>query len=153
MKYYHEILAGGENPEACRRKVLHFFERYKLVKYSRIDILEGKSIPASDALFNSRLAQAVATNRRILNKLIAELEQEGITILKEIDKIQQGYQSKMLHSITHFVDGFFGIDSYFYNLEEDSHWVSDGLRGMMEVNPSYYRLFSLQCRILEEDIS
>ncbi len=50
----------------------------------------------------------------------------------------QGYKSKMLHVITHFLDGFFGIDTFFYNLEEDSHWVSEELQKKIAEAPTYY---------------
>lgn len=116
MKYYHEILAEGQDFETCKRKVLHFFHNYQLVRYSRIDVLEGESIQASNPVFWERLEKAILNNRRVLQNLIAELEDEGIKALKELNKLPQGYKSKMLHTITHLLDGFFGIDTYFYNL-------------------------------------
>ena len=50
----------------------------------------------------------------------------------------------MLHVITHLLDGFFGIDSYFYNLVEDSHWVSEELRATIKTSPSRYWLIAVE---------
>ncbi|MEJ2057239.1 MAG: hypothetical protein P8X39_05310, partial [Desulfofustis sp.] len=59
--------------------------------------------------------------------------------------LNQGYQSKILHIIAHFLDGFIGIDSVFYNLIDDSHWLSDETRDKIEQQPDRFRLLSLKC--------
>jgi len=126
-KYRHEILVKGKDLETCRSKVLRFFENYQLVRYSSVTILEDESLPASDSGFRARLESAELKNRRILHELIEELRGEGIVLLNDLENMPEGYKTKMLHVITHLLDGFFGIDSYFYNLEEDSHRVSEEL--------------------------
>jgi hypothetical protein len=42
------------------------------------------------------------------------------------------------------LDGFFGIDTYFFNLEEESHWVSVELQKSMEAAPSAYWLLTIE---------
>jgi hypothetical protein len=64
-----------------------------------------------------------------------------------LSELPQGFRTKMLHVITHFLDGFFGIDTYFYNLEEDSHWVSEQARRRIREAPSDYRLLSVEAEI------
>ena len=48
--------------------------------------------------------------------------------LQDLFFIKQGFESKILHTVTHMLDGFIGVDSAFYNLIEDSHWLSPSLR-------------------------
>lgn len=146
-KYNHEILVKGTDLEACKRKVLHFFQNYQLVRYSHINIVEEESLSASNLGFWDKLEKANQKNRQILHELIKELEGEGLTTLEDLQELPQGYKSKMLHVITHLLDGFFGIDTYFYNLEEDSHWVSEELKEKIKTNPPIFWLLSLEARI------
>jgi hypothetical protein len=143
--YYHEILVKASDLAACRTRTLKFFKNYQLVRYSRIQISEA--IPASDQACRSRLLKAIDKNRKILHDLIKELQQEDVNTLDDLEELPQGYKSKMLHVITHFLDGFFGIDTYFYNLEEYSHWVSDKLQKRIEATPSAYWLLAVEAKI------
>jgi hypothetical protein len=145
--YRHSILVRGVDFQACKARILDFFQHYQLVRYSHITVLENESLPASDPGFGDRLHQAVLENRKILHELIGELQREGIRTLTNLEDMPQGYKTKMLHVITHLVDGFFGIDTFFYNFEEDSHWVTDDYRGKMTLEPSHYWLLSLEARI------
>jgi hypothetical protein len=126
-KYYHLILVKGESFEKCKENMLYFFNKYQLVKYSKINIVINESIPSHDEQFYNKLDEALKKNKEILSELIRELKDEGINTLNDIEKLPQGYMTKILHTATHFLDGFFGIDTYFYNLEEYSHWVSEKL--------------------------
>jgi hypothetical protein len=140
--YYHEILVKAPDIAACKTRMLNFFNHYQLVRYSGIHINE--SIPASDPGFGSRLIEAIDKNRQILHGLITELQKEEVNTLDDLEKLPQGYKSKMLHIITHFLDGFFGIDTYFFNLEEYSHWVSDKMQKTIETTPSDYWLLVVE---------
>jgi hypothetical protein len=147
-EYYHALLVKGSDFSDAKKKVLNFFEQYQLVRYSRIEILEKDSSDAGRPGFNDELNTAIEQNREIVRTLVQELQDEGITAVDQLGGMPQGYQSKMLHVLTHFLDGFFGIDTYFYNLEEDSHWVSDKLRDSIKENPSYFWLLFLRASIL-----
>lgn len=142
--YCHEILVKGADIPACKKKVLKFFENYPLVRYSDIEVKETESISALDPRFKSRLSNAIRKNHRILRDMIRELQREDVSTLDDLEKLPQGYKSKLLHTISHFLDGFFGIDTYFFNLEEDSHWVSDELKNRIKAAPSSYRLLSVE---------
>lgn len=145
--YYHEILVKGSDFEACKNKVLHFFEKYQLVRYSQINILETQSLSASSPDFEGRLKSAISKNHQILHDLIKILRGEGIITLNDLQDLPQGYKSKMLHVITHFLDGFFGIDTFFYNLEDDSHWVIEEFKEKIKAEPSRYWIINIEARI------
>ena len=145
--YQHEILVKGVDFETCKAKVLQFFERYELVRYSRIDIAQDASLAAKDPDFGGRLQKAIVRNRGILQELIGELQREGVDTLHDLSVLPQGYKTKMLHVITHILDGFFGIDTYFYNLEEDSHWVSDTLSSKIRTDSSHYWLLMIEAKV------
>jgi hypothetical protein len=144
-KFYHEILAKGSDLHSCKNKTLQFFQNYQLVRYSRIFIRE--SLQSSQPNFWENVEKAVLTNYHLLHELIKDLEGEGFMTIRDLGTMPQGYKSSMLHTITHFVDGFFGIDTYFYNLEEDSHWVSEKLKEEIKNNSDYYWLLSIEAQI------
>ncbi len=146
-RYFHEFLVKGGNFAFSQKKVLQFFERYQLVRYSHITIAENSSLPATSPDFEERLNNAILKNRQIVANLMEELEKEGVRTLHDLSELPQGYRTKMLHVITHFLDGFFGIDTYFYNLEEDSHWVSEKARQQIRENPDHHRLLSVEAEI------
>ncbi|MCG2720745.1 MAG: hypothetical protein L6290_01855 [Thermodesulfovibrionales bacterium] len=144
QKYHHLILTDGADFEACREKVFNFFQHYQLVRYFNTHIAEEKSLSAAGHAFRDTLDQAIRKNRTILHKLTSELQDEGIQTLTDLEQTPQGYRTNMLHVITHLLDGFFGIDSYFYNLVEDSHWVSEELRATIKTSPSRYWLIAVE---------
>ncbi len=146
-RYFHEILVKGRDFTFSRKRVLQFFERYQLVRYSHITIAENTSLPATSPDFEERLNKAILNNRRIVRELTEELENEGVRTLHDLSEMPQGFRTKMLHVITHFLDGFFGIDTYFYNLEEDSHWVSEKALQQILETPANYRLLSVEAEI------
>jgi hypothetical protein len=146
-KYCHEILVRGPDFQACRERVLDFFRNYQLVRYSYITVPESEALSAENSFFHDRLHKAITKNRQILRELVRELQGEGIHTLTDIEEMPQGYKTKMLHVITHLLDGFFGIDSYFYNLEEDSHGITEKLQEKVKESPSDYWLLSIEARI------
>jgi hypothetical protein len=145
--YRHEMLVKETDFEAAQQRVLHFFERYQLVRYSKIDVIQEESLAASEPAFMRRLQSAVRENRRILHDLMSELQAEGVLKLDNLEQLPQGYKTKMLHVITHFLDGFFGIDTFFYNLEDDMHWVTEEFQGKITSAPSDYWLLSVRAKI------
>lgn len=145
--YEHQILVKGVDFETSRAKVLQFFERYQLVRYSRIVVVQDASLASGDPDFEGRLQEAIMKNRKILLALIDEFQEEGINTLHDLSVLPQGYKTKMLHVITHLLDGFFGIDTYFYNLAEDSHWISDNLLSKIRSDPKRYWLLTIEAQV------
>ena len=145
--YCHEILVKGSDFEVCKTNLLQFFEKYQLVRYSHIHILGNESLSAANSRFEESLQNAILKNYQIVHDLIKELQVEGVSTLNDLEHLPQGYKSKMLHVITHFLDGFFGIDTYFYNLADDSHWVTEEFREKIHAAPSCYWLLSIEASI------
>lgn len=138
------VLAEGETPEACRTQVINFFERTTLVRYDNIVIDDG-IVSAQDAKFREELDLGLKRNRQTLRKFIDELGATGFEARGDLMGLNQGYHSKILHIIAHFLDGFIGIDSIFYNLVEDSHWVSNETWEQIDHEPGRFNLLFLKC--------
>jgi hypothetical protein len=136
----HKLLVAGQSYEACRDNVLRFFHNTVLVKYDRVRVIADEAVSALQDGFMEKLEDGVEQNRRRVGQLLAELRQEGFSELGAWQNMPQGYPSKTVHEIAHLLDGFFGIDSAFYNLIDDSHWVSAQLRQEMSRNPVRYWL-------------
>ena len=72
--------------------------------------------------------------------MLEHLREEGIDTLEQLLDLEQGYETKILHTLTHMLDGFIGIDSFFYNLIEDSHTVSRTLKNTISEFPNEHWL-------------
>lgn len=139
----HKILAMEPDFTKSSTHVLRFLERTRLVRYDAVRIVTGETFPASDPRFWSSLEQGVEENREALRKLTGELRVAGTMDFAGLLTMPQGFQSKILHTMAHLLDGFFGIDSRFYSLPEDSHWLSDELRRQIEANPEEFWLVAV----------
>jgi len=137
----HEFLVSGADSETSRRKTRLFFDRNMLVRYDIVNIVEA--ITAEHPEFWPRIEHGEAANRKALADLLAELREEGYEQLKDILRMDQGYQSKMFHTVAHLLDGFFGVDTYLYNLEDDSHWLSRETRQKIADSPQDYWLLKV----------
>ncbi|MBU0968118.1 MAG: hypothetical protein KKA54_17270 [Proteobacteria bacterium] len=136
----HMLLVTGQSYESCRDNVLRFFHNTILVKYDRVDVIAEESVSALQDEFKEKLAEGMGQNRQRVQQLLGELRHEGFGDLGKWLAMPQGYPSKTVHEIAHLLDGFFGIDSAFYNLIDDSHWVSDTLLQEIGANPQRYWL-------------
>jgi hypothetical protein len=141
----HNILLGGESFAHCSQQVHKFFDLTSLVIYDCIEIREQQSVSGLDAEFSNLIQHAEQRNRDIAQRLIVEISQSGITNVFDLINIEQGYLSKTFHILSHFLDGFIGVDSYFYNLLDDSHWLSTETSKLIEKNPEHYWLLHVDC--------
>ena len=139
----HRVLAAGDSFAVCSRQVRRFFDLTSLVVYDCLEIREELSLPGTDPGFAAALAAAVAGNRQIVQSLVVDLEKTGIRTIAELTSLPQGYPSKVLHILTHFLDGFVGVDSSFYNLIDDSHWLPEATSAAMTRDPGKYWLIEL----------
>jgi hypothetical protein len=80
-----------------------------------------------------------------MQDLIDELIKANIRKTEDLQDVEQGYLSKTLHILSHFLDGFIGIDSYFYNLLDDSHWLPPVTAKAIHRNPHHYWLLHVDC--------
>jgi hypothetical protein len=141
----HEMLAAGDSFESCRKQVQDFFSRTELVRYDRIIIDIGGSKPGSHQDFHRCVTEAIQKNRIILEGLAEDLKTAGVRTTTDLLTLPQGYPSKVLHILTHFLDGFIGIDSIFYSLIDDSHWLPEQTRQAISAAPDSYWLIPVDC--------
>jgi hypothetical protein len=95
-------------------------------------------VNGGDSRCRDRLAAGLAANRAVLAELLTNLQEEGFRSLHDLVGLEKGYLSKVLHTVAHLQDGFIGIDSRFYNLEEDSHGISRDLQRKIATEPNRY---------------
>ena len=134
----HNILLGGESFAHCSDQVHKFFDLTSLVIYDCIEIREDKSFSGLDAVFFQQIDLAQQKNEQRIKRLVEELHQSGVEKTQDFINIEQGYISKTLHLLSHFLDGFIGIDSNFYNLLDDSHRLVTDTRKLIVQNPANY---------------
>jgi len=128
------------------KKVIHFLDQTALVKYDSIEFNPDLSCSAVDQRFWVMVDSGLEKNRESVISLIDELQTSGYSQLLDLADMKQGYESKILHILVHFLDGFIGIDSSFYNLIEDSHQISDSLHLRIKQNPQNYWLFRIDAK-------
>lgn len=141
----HLLLTPGSDQADAQTRIQHFFARNFLVKYDRVSVLAARTINAAETDFWKRLEEGIAANRRLVGEVLEELRAGGFEKLTDLAEMQQGYESKLLHAATHMLDGFFGIDSIFYNLEEDSHGISTRLIATIKAKPASFWLVEAEC--------
>ena len=147
LEISHDVLLAGSDFEFCRRRVKRFFDRTMLIRYDEVLVVESESVNGKDENFLPRLNQGLAANRAVVIELLGNLREEGFVTLEDLQDLEKGYLSKIFHTIAHLLDGFIGIDSHFYNLEEDSHTVSRDLQRKIFLAPQNYWLIRVKGRI------
>lgn len=141
----HLLLIRAADDETCRERALAFFARNLLVKYDAVQVDGARSFRADHQDFWETIEGGIRSNHQALGDLLRELADAGFAKLTDLARMEQGYQSKTLHTITHLLDGFFGIDTCFYNLEEDSHWLSERLAATIRQQPRDFRVVTMAC--------
>ena len=139
----HVVLVTAENFAKASRQVEDFFNNTLLVRYDRITISRSHSYSADNDQFFAELEKSLAANRARLDRFIDEFGKTGFQSIDDLKKVKCGYPSKLLHIITHFLDGFIGIDTTFYNLIDDSHWLPESTRQAIEKDPAHFWLIHL----------
>ena len=151
LEISHDILLTGSDFESCRKRVDRFFDRTTLIHYDELLVLEDESVNGAEKKFSARLQEGLAANKRVIEELLGNLKDEGFVTLEDLQGAQKGYISKILHTIAHLLDGFIGIDSRFYNLEEDSHGITRGLQQKIIAVPPQYWILRVKGRIGSAD--
>jgi hypothetical protein len=147
LEISHDILVAGSDFESCRKKVIRFFDRTMLVRYDEVLAFEDESINGAVKEFPARLKEGLAANHQVIGELLENLKAEGFTTLEDLQGLEKGYVSKTFHTIAHLLDGFIGIDSCFYNLEEDSHGITLDLQQEILAVPQKYWILRVKGRI------
>nr|MBF0221200.1 hypothetical protein [Desulfobulbaceae bacterium] len=136
----HKMLCCADDYDAAQKHVRLFFEKSMLVTYDSVEVIRERSLVAVADTFWSELNSAIEQNRLVLNSYIQELKEAGCSSIDDCAALSNGYPSKLFHLIAHLLDGFIGIDSVFYCLPEDSHWLSASLKSAIESSPEKYWL-------------
>ncbi len=143
MEIEHLMLTRAENAKQAEEYVDRFFRDYELVFYEGTALKSENVISASSPMFWEEVNRGISRNRTVISGLLSELSREGYGHFADLAEIPQGYLSKIFHTLAHLLDGFFGVDSRFYNLPEDSHWISKKLRREIEAMPGKYWLVKI----------
>lgn len=151
MTKIHWMLCAGNDFATSRDLVLSFFGKSILLFYDAVCVIETASCSAENTLFWKDLEEGIAANRLVLHGFIDELRAEGCTKIDDLHTLPLGFPSKMLHLVAHLLDGFIGIDSVFYNLIEDSHWLSNELRKTITQTPAHYWLLKVEASFVSPE--
>ena len=143
LEVTHKILAMEPDFEKSSAHVLRFLDHTSLVHYDAVRVVAAESCSGADPRFWPWLEQGLADNRRVLTQLTGELRTAGTKEFNDLLAMPQGFQSKIFHTMAHLLDGFFGIDSQFYSLPDDSHWLEASLRRQIETDPEDFWLITV----------
>jgi hypothetical protein len=147
LEISHDILIAGSDFESCRQRVKQFFGRTMLIRYDEVLVMENDSLNGTEKNFWGRIQEGLAANQKVLGEFLANLKAEGFMTLDDLKSLEKGYLSKILHTIAHLQDGFIGIDSRFYNFEEDSHGVSRDTQKKISATPENYWIIRVKGKI------
>jgi hypothetical protein len=136
----HDLLLESSNRKEAEQHARYFCEHNDLVRYDSIIIESDAILCGTDPEFITKLNKGLEGNKKAINGLIEELRTEGALDPQSWATLQQGYATKLLHTVVHLLDGFFGIDSALYNLVENSHQVTGALLSRIEEHPEKYWL-------------
>lgn len=137
--------------QACQQ-VENFLHQTELVRYESFTLTTEQIVNGTAPDFWPNLERGVQANEAFSNLLLSELQATGVSNLNDLLSLRQGYPSKLLHILTHMLDGFIGIDSAFYNLIDDSHSCSEQRRQQIKNSPESYWLIPVQAGQLEKSI-
>ena len=140
----HYFLVRAGSARLAGEHVERYLDGNQLITYAEFLFHEEEVLNGADTRFRPTLEHGLAANLTFARRMLAHLKEEGVTSLDQLPTLQQGYATKVLHTLTHLLDGFIGIDSVFYNLIEDGHRVSEALAAAMEATPTAYWLVPIR---------
>jgi len=143
----HLLLTLAPDFDHASSLVRRFFQRTQLVHYDALEVLREESVSNAQPEFWERLEQGIRANQEVVAALLAELAEAGVRRLDDLTLLPKGYQSKLIHTLAHLLDGFIGIDTVFYNLVDDDHAVSEELRREIRATPGDYWLIEVQATL------
>ena len=140
----HYFLVRAQSARLAGEHVERYLAGNQLITYATFLFHEEEVLNAADSRFRPTLEHGLAANRAFTGRMLDHLKEEGLDSLDGLLDLEQGYATKVLHTLTHLLDGFIGIDSVFYNLLEDSHRVSAALARAIEAAPNAYWLVPIR---------
>jgi len=143
MIFAHTLLVFGNDYETCCRQACDFLKASKVLEYEHLEIIEAESCSGANRNFRRRLNASINKHRENIAFLINELNQVGFHSVYDIENMEQGYPSKVLHILSHLLDGFICVDSRFYNLIDRSHQVPPTTVASIKKLPERYWLIRI----------
>ncbi len=131
----HDLMVSGPDLQTCSRHVQRFFKKSQLVRYDSVEVDLQNSVNGSDPRFVELINNAITQNNQILADLLSKLRNEDCNNLEDLLQLPQGFQSKLLHTMSHLLDGFFGVDSRFFDIDEISNWVTENRKKQIKESP------------------
>ena len=151
-KISHLFLVEAENPQEGAEQVEHYLKGNPLITYSDLVIRSDEIIGSKEGRFWPMLNKGIAKNMDYALSLVDTLKEEGVETIEELVHMEEGYLTKVLHTLTHLLDGFIGVDSVFYNLVEDSHRISHTLKKSVDAEREKYWLIPVRTGMLEDSV-
>nr|WP_321464675.1 hypothetical protein [uncultured Desulfobulbus sp.] len=148
----HYFLVRSKSGIAAAHHVERYLAGNQLISYAEFFVQPEEVLGGDHEKFWDTLGMGLVANDVFARRMLAHLKDEGVTTLDQLLELKQGYATKILHTLTHLLDGFIGIDSVFYNLVEDSHWVSDELSEAIRGRVSEYWLVPVRTGMLENSV-
>jgi hypothetical protein len=148
----HYFLVHSCSGEFAAQHVERYLDGNQLISYADFFVRAEEVLNGTDALFWRTLESGLAANDSFARRMLDHLKEEGVTTLDQLVDLQQGYVTKILHTLTHLLDGFIGIDSVLYNLVEDSHRVTAPLAQAIRTTPIEYWLVPVRTGKLESSV-
>lgn len=148
----HYFLVRSQSGQTAGQHVERYLAGNQLISYAEFFVRKAEVLRGVDEKFWDTLGYGLAANNIFARRMLDHLKEEGVTTLDQLLDLRQGYATKILHTLTHLLDGFIGIDSVFYNLVEDSHRVSPGLTEAIRLTPAEYWLVPVRTGKLEASV-
>jgi hypothetical protein len=148
----HYFLVRSQTALMASQHVERYLDGNQLISYADFFVQPEEVLGGDHAQFWDTLRQGLAANDVFARRMLQHLKEEGVRTVDQLLTLKQGYATKILHTLTHLLDGFIGIDSAFYNLVEDSHWVSGELAEAIRVAGAEYWLVPVRTGMLAASV-
>lgn len=152
FKVSHTFLISGTDLPECTSRALYFFDTTQLVHYDHIQIIQEHSCSALSDNFQPLLDKALDKNHTKLETLLKDLYDAGYETIPDLLHIPHGYPSKVLHTIAHITDGFFGIDAFFFDLDHSSYRLSELRKQEIKEQPDACWLLTIKASSMDGGI-
>ncbi len=143
-KESHIFLVEAEDEAQGIQQVQHFLQSTQLIQCADFVVVNEDICAATQEIFIDLLQQKETENMKFAASQLTTLRDEGISTLEDLLTMKEGYLTKVLHTLSHILDGFIGVDSVMYNLVEDSHRVSSTLQEVISSQPERYWLIPIR---------
>ncbi|HBT96675.1 MAG TPA: hypothetical protein DEB25_03055 [Desulfobulbaceae bacterium] len=140
MIFPYTLLVSGNDYETCCQQACDFLKKNKVLDYERVEVIKAESCSGADANFCRRMNASIKKHRENITFLVNELNQMGFHSVEDLQNMEQGYPSKVLHILGHLLDGYVCVDSRFYNLVDYSHQVPSATIANIKRLPKQYWL-------------